>query len=77
MPQQEERDPPVQGRQRERIECLGQRVVARVTDVLQHLLQAEREQDDAGDHRQVPVAVGVAREPRAHLALCATQDPLG
>ena len=51
--------------------------MARVADVLQHLLQAEREQDDAGDHRQVPVAVGVAREPRARLALCATQHPLG
>ena len=77
VPQQEQRDPPVQGRQRERVERLGQRVMTRITDVLHDLLQAEREQDDAGDHRQVPVAVGVACEPRARLALCATQHPLG
>ena len=45
--------------------------VERVADVMERRLEAEREQDDAGDHRQVEVAVRVSREPaRSTLLAC-------
>jgi hypothetical protein len=40
----------------------------RIADVLDRLLQAECEQDDARDHRQVEVAVAVACESHARCA---------
>ena len=38
--------------------------VERVTRVAESRLEPQREQDDAGDDRQVEVAVRIAREPR-------------
>jgi hypothetical protein len=53
-----EREPTAERRRGHR----GQRLV----DVLDRRLEAEREQDDPGDHRLVQVAVVVAREPCSH-----------
>ena len=40
----------------------------RLAELLDRLLEAECEQDDPGDHRQVQVAVEVARKPSAGRA---------
>ena len=45
------------GEQRE-----GRHQLERVIDVAECLLQAEGEEDDPGDHREVQVRVGVSRE---------------
>ena len=37
--------------------------VERLAEVVERRLEAEGEEDDAGDHRQVEIAVGVQREP--------------
>ena len=43
----------------------GRDGLQRLVDVPERLLDAEREQHDPGDHRQVQVGVGVARDARA------------
>ena len=49
--------------------------VERLTDVAERRLEAEGEEDDAGNHRQVEVAVGVQREPVQLQALRLHQPP--
>jgi hypothetical protein len=44
-------------------QCRGRDDVERLVDVVKRRLEAKREEDDAGDHRQVEVAEGVEREP--------------
>ena len=63
-----ERDAAAERDRRDRLE--------RVADVRHRLLDADREEDDAGDHRQVEVAVRVAGHPELCAARRLAEPPL-
>ena len=63
--------------ERDAAEQRGRRLeLQRLVDVAHHLLDAEREQLDAGDHRQVQVGERVARQRVARDAVQLPQAPL-
>jgi hypothetical protein len=60
----EERNVPEQVKGRAAAESDSRHGVERLANVVERRLQAESKEDDARDHRQVEVAVGVQRKPR-------------
>ena len=69
------RDVPEQVQRGAAAERHGRHGLELVADVVERRLQAEGEEDDAGDQRQVQVAVGVQREPVQLEAVLVTRRP--